>query len=132
MARLCEKSPIPIALDEELIGVNELKQKQQLLDTIRPPFIVLKPTLHGGFYGCDEWIALTNERRIQWWATSALESNIGLNAIAHWFLTKNNDLPQGLGTGSLYANNIQSPWVVYKGMLLWDEDARWNLQPLER
>jgi L-alanine-DL-glutamate epimerase-like enolase superfamily enzyme len=132
MARLCEKSPIPIALDEELIGVNELKQKQQLLDTIRPQFIVLKPTLHGGFYGCDEWIALADERRIQWWATSALESNIGLNAIAHWFLTKKNDLPQGLGTGALYANNIQSPWVVDKGMLLWDEDASWNLQPLQR
>jgi O-succinylbenzoate synthase len=132
MARLCEKSPIPIALDEELIGVNDLVQKRQLLDTIRPQYIVLKPTLHGGFYGCDEWITLAQERKIQWWVTSALESNIGLNAIAHWFLTKKNDLPQGLGTGSLYANNIQSPWVVHKGMLLWDEEGTWNLQPLER
>lgn len=132
MARLCEKSPIPIALDEELIGINDLSQKQQLLNTIRPKYIVLKPTLHGGLYGCDEWITLATDRRIKWWATSALESNIGLNAIAHWILTKKNDLPQGLGTGSLYANNIQSPWVVNKGMLLWDEDAHWNLQALNR
>jgi len=132
MARLCEKSPIPVALDEELIGINDLNEKKRLLDTIHPQFLVLKPTLHGGFYGCDEWIALAENRQMQWWATSALESNIGLNAIAHWFLTKTNDLPQGLGTGSLYANNIPSPWLVHNGMLLWDEEGFWNLQPLER
>ncbi len=109
MAALCDETPIPIALDEELIGVNTREAKEELLDTIRPQFLVLKPSLHGGFAGCDEWIELATERSIGWWITSYLESNIGLNAIAQWAFTKQVDVYQGLGTGQLYTNNIDSP-----------------------
>jgi len=130
MAQLVEKTPIPIALDEELIGIHDLKQKEELLDTIKPHYIVLKPTLHGAFSGCDEWIGLAENRAVGWWATSALESNIGLNTIAQWLLTKKNPLPQGLGTGSLFSNNIASPWVAGAGFLRYDENLRWNLKPL--
>jgi O-succinylbenzoate synthase len=131
MARLVEKTPIAIALDEELIGVHDVKAKQQLLETIKPHFLVLKPTLHGSFSGCDEWISLAEERGIGWWATSALESNIGLNAIAQWLLTKDIIMPQGLGTGALYTNNIPSPWVVEKGMLRFDANLRWELKHVQ-
>lgn len=130
MAKLVEKSPIPIALDEELIGVHEVNQKQLLLDSIRPHYLVLKPSLHGAFSGCDEWIELAEKRKIGWWATSALESNIGLNAIAQWLLTKSFDLPQGLGTGGLFTNNIDSPWVVQSGLLRYDPKLKWNLKPI--
>ncbi len=105
-AALCRESPVPIALDEELIGVNGLAGKKALLDTIRPAFVVLKPALAGGFGGAEEWIRLCRERNIGWWVTSALESNIGLNALAQWTATLNNSMPQGLGTGELYTNNI--------------------------
>ena len=131
MARLIEKTPIPIALDEELIGVHDVKAKQQLLETIKPHFLVLKPTLHGSFCGCDEWIALAEKLGIGWWATSALESNIGLNAIAQWLLTKDITMPQGLGTGALYANNIPSPWVVEQGMLRFDTNLKWELKHVQ-
>ena len=109
MQFLCQISPIPIALDEELIGINSTKQKQELLNTIKPKYIILKPALCGGFSGAEEWIKLAQERNIGWWATSALESNIGLNAISQWVATLNANMPQGLGTGGLFTNNFQSP-----------------------
>lgn len=130
MARLVEKSPIAIALDEELIGVHAREKKALLLDAIQPHYLVLKPTLHGSFTGCDEWIELAQARKIGWWATSALESNIGLNAIAQWVLTKRVELPQGLGTGGLFTNNIESPWIAEAGMLRYDTSLTWNLKPL--
>ena len=130
MARLVEKTPIPIALDEELIGVHDTLAKESLLDAIQPHYLILKPSLHGAFSGCDEWIRLAEARNIGWWATSALESNIGLNAIARWILTKNVSLPQGLGTGSLFTNNIPSPWVAEAGYLRYDSELQWNLKHL--
>lgn len=108
MARLCKKTPIPIALDEELIGIFPFTKKIELLEIIKPQFIILKPGLLGGFVATDEWIDLAEKMNIGWWATSALESNIGLNAIAQWTATKNNPLPQGLGTGMLFENNVES------------------------
>lgn len=108
MARLCRISPIPIALDEELIGINHSAQKQALLEEINPQYIILKPALCGGFSGAAEWIRLAGERCIGWWVTSALESNIGLTALAQWTATLGNPMPQGLGTGQLYTNNLPS------------------------
>ncbi len=118
MRFLTENTPLPIALDEELIGVNNPDKKKQLLETIKPQYIILKPTLHGGITGSNEWIELANNMQIDWWITSALESNIGLNAIAQWCSTFNNLLPQGLGTGALYTNNIDMPLTI-KGDCLW-------------
>lgn len=118
LAQLTQQSPLPIALDEELIGKNSMEDKISLLDSVKPQFIVLKPSLHGGFRGCEEWIGLADERKIGWWVTSALESNIGLNAIAQWCATLDNPLPQGLGTGALYTNNIDMPLSVI-GDCLW-------------
>jgi o-succinylbenzoate synthase len=117
MRALCAHSPIPIALDEELIGIDALDAKGQLLDGIRPPFIILKPSLHGGIEGCREWIRLAEERHIKWWITSALESNIGLSAICQFMAEYDNPLPQGLGTGSLYVNNISSDLRVKQGQI---------------
>lgn len=117
MRLLCESSPIPIALDEELIGVDRREEKIALLETIRPQYLILKPTLHGGLSGSDEWITLAVERGIQWWATSALESNIGLNVIAQWVQKWNPILPQGLGTGGLYINNFPAAWQTNAGQL---------------
>ncbi|SHG36427.1 o-succinylbenzoate synthase [Chryseobacterium vrystaatense] len=108
MALLCAGTPTPIALDEELIGITDRIEKEKLLETIKPQYIILKPALVGGFAGSDEWISLAEERHIDWWITSALESNIGLNAIAQYTFTKNNPMPQGLGTGSLFVNNFES------------------------
>ncbi|MGQ8337197.1 o-succinylbenzoate synthase [Sunxiuqinia sp. A32] len=118
MGKLCDETPIPIALDEELIGINKRDEKEKLLDTIRPQFLVLKPSLHGGIAGCDEWIELANDRSIGWWITSYLESNIGLNAIAQWTYTKQSKMHQGLGTGQLFTNNINSPLEI-RGEQLW-------------
>lgn len=115
MAELCATTPLPIALDEELIGINTPSEKIELLDTIKPQYIILKPSLHGGICGAEEWIRLAEERGIGWWATSALESNVGLNAIAHWCATMQESrpdktpMPQGLGTGMLFTNNIDYP-----------------------
>lgn len=117
MSELCRISPIGIALDEEMIGIHDMEQKASLLKCILPQFIVLKPSLHGGFTGCQEWIQLAEENRIAWWMTSALESSIGLNAIAQFTGTFSDLLPQGLGTGSLYTNNFESSLVVSKGQL---------------
>lgn len=108
MARVCRESPISIALDEELIGTTSADFKAQLLEHIRPAYVILKPSLCGGFSGADEWIAAAQARGIGWWATSALESNIGLEEIAHWVSRKDTHMPQGLGTGQLYSNNVGS------------------------
>lgn len=108
MADLCMKTPVPVALDEELIGITSPEKKKMLLETVMPQYIILKPALVGGFAGSDEWISLAEERNIGWWITSALESNIGLNAIAQYTFTKNNPMPQGLGTGALFVNNFES------------------------
>ncbi|ASW72874.1 mandelate racemase [Chryseobacterium piperi] len=108
MAALCAKTPTPIALDEELIGIIDYKEKEQLLEAINPQYIILKPSLVGGFSGSDEWIRLADEQKIGWWITSALESNIGLNAIAQYTFTKHSKLPQGLGTGGLFTNNFDN------------------------
>ncbi len=118
MEELCTSTPLPIALDEELIGVNDSREKRKLLKTIRPQYIILKPSLHGGITGCTEWIDLAGEMNIGWWITSALESNIGLNSIAQWCSTFKNSSPQGLGTGTLYTNNIGIPLEI-RGERLW-------------
>jgi len=122
MARLCETSPLPIALDEELIGVNTLERKRRLLDTIHPRYIILKPSLHGGVAGCKEWIALARERGIGSWITSALESNVGLNAIAHLAAEVYGPaitMHQGLGTGQLFTDNIDTVPIAISGDKLW-------------
>lgn len=118
MARLSQLSPLPIALDEELIGVHSTSRKKELLETIHPQYIILKPSLHGGLWGSQEWIAAASQLGIGWWITSALESNIGLNAIAQWCATLHNPLPQGLGTGALFTDNIPMPLEV-RGDELW-------------
>ncbi len=128
MAKLCEKSPLDIALDEELIGIHYIEEKKKLLDTIKPKYIILKPSLLGTFSSCDEWCELATDRGIGWWATSALESNIGLNAIAQWTAEKKVKRPQGLGTGGLYTNNIPSPLKVLRGHLRHDPSEKWDLQ----
>lgn len=118
MAKLCASTPLPVALDEELIGINNPDMKRELLETINPQYIILKPSLHGGISGSTEWIELAAGMNIPWWITSALESNIGLNSIAQWCATFNNPLPQGLGTGMLYTNNVPMPLTI-QGDKLW-------------
>jgi len=127
MARLCKETPLPIALDEELIGVFSVTKKEELLQTINPQYIILKPSLVGGLKGSKEWINLANKQNIGWWITSALESNIGLNAIAQWTYTLGNNLPQGLGTGDLFTNNFDSPLIVKKGTLQLEKNNHWNI-----
>jgi L-alanine-DL-glutamate epimerase-like enolase superfamily enzyme len=117
LPELCAQSPIPVALDEELIGTHEFLQKKSLLEKIRPAFIILKPSLHGGFFGCHEWITLAKGANMGWWVTSALESNIGLSAIAQFTAQYNLSIPQGLGTGMIYNNNFSAPLEVFKGQL---------------
>lgn len=124
MAKLCGQTPFPIALDEELIGINHREEKIKLLDTIRPQYIILKPSLHGGISGSEEWIGLAAERGIGSWVTSALESNIGLNAIAQWTATLTPTLPQGLGTGLLFTDNIDYPLHIEGDCLWYDPDAQ--------
>ncbi|MGL5681426.1 MAG: o-succinylbenzoate synthase [Marinifilaceae bacterium] len=126
MAALVSKSPIPIALDEELIGVSDAATKQHMLETIRPHYIILKPALCGGFAGSEEWIRLASALNIGHWATSALESNIGLNAIAQWCATHPNVMPQGLGTGQLYTNNIPSPLYLSGAELGYNPTTAWE------
>jgi O-succinylbenzoate synthase len=126
MAEICKTSPIPVALDEELIGVNLLAEKEKLVSVIKPQYLILKPSLLGGFAATEEWITIANMHKIKWWVTSALESNIGLNAIAQWVKTLNNDLPQGLGTGALYTNNILSPLIV-ENSRLWYKNGSWDI-----
>ncbi|MBF9237274.1 o-succinylbenzoate synthase [Hymenobacter sp. BT683] len=127
LAELCRTSPIPIALDEELIGVSDLTQQTALLDAVRPTYIVLKPTLLGGHAATRRWIALAEARGLGWWITSALESNIGLNAVAQ--LTGEYDVrgfAQGLGTGQLYHNNIAAPLYIEHGSLRFDPHGPWE------
>ena len=126
MAELCRLSPIPVALDEELILCTDIDQKFEILQIIRPQYIIVKPALVGGFSGSLEWIHLANELNISWWVTSALESNIGLNAIAQWTYTLENPLPQGLGTGQLFQNNFSSPLVVQDGSLFYFPESGWQ------
>jgi o-succinylbenzoate synthase len=130
MANLCSKTPLPIALDEELIGVFEDTKKEQLLQKIKPQYIILKPSLIGGFKGSKKWIALAEKQNIGWWVTSALESNIGLNAIAQFTHTLHTNLPQGLGTGGLFTNNITAPLELKKGALFYNNNTKWDLSPL--
>ena len=123
MTSLCAKTPLAIALDEELIGIHELNAKKELLETIKPQYIILKPSLVGGFKASEEWIILAKKMGIDWWATSALESNIGLNAIAQWTASLDTTKYQGLGTGSLYTNNITAPLEIRKGHLWMNDDV---------
>jgi o-succinylbenzoate synthase len=127
MQHLCQKSPIPIALDEELIPHQQFDKKRELLTELRPAYIILKPTLHGGIGGCDEWIAVAENMGIGWWITSALESNIGLNAICQYTANHARNLPQGLGTGAIYQNNIESPLTVSDGYIFYDNSRNWNI-----
>ena len=126
MARLCEQSPVPIALDEELIGLTHESQREELLRKLRPAYLIFKPSLIGGMAVCDHWIELCREQQVDWWITSALESNVGLNAIAQYTYVLNNPLPQGLGTGGLFTNNIPSPLKVERGALHYDPNLKWG------
>lgn len=127
MAELCANSPVPIALDEDLIGQNTRDAKEDLLDELKPKYIVIKPSLAGGWNAAGEWIDLAKARGIGWWITSALESSIGLNAVAQWTATKGVTLPQGLGTGQVYRDNIRSPLYVEGGELRYRPEGEWDL-----
>lgn len=130
MQSLCKKSPIPVALDEELISHQLIDGKRKILEEIQPRYIILKPSLHGGIGGCEEWIDLATRMGIGWWITSALESNIGLNAICQYTASHQLSLPQGLGTGAIYQNNIDSPLTVSHGQIFLDNSKSWNLESL--
>lgn len=126
MADLCRTTPFPIALDEELIGVFTLEEKEKLLSEIQPQYIILKPSFIGGFKGTKEWIDLAEKFKIGWWITSALESNVGLNAISQWTFVQKSKMPQGLGTGALYTNNIDCPLEVSEGQLWYNASKKWE------
>ena len=126
MEELCRKSPIPVAFDEELVGKTSPDDKRSLLERLRPQFIVLKPTLHGGLSGCKDWISVAESLGIGWWITSALESSVGLNAICQFTANYRPSNPQGLGTGAIYENNFASPLVVRDGTILYNKDAAWE------
>lgn len=126
MAKVCKGSPILVALDEELIGVPE-NRMMELLSGIQPAFIILKPSMLGGIQKCEQWINAAKENEIGWWATSALESNIGLNAIAQWVFVKDNPLKQGLGTGGLYTENVPSPLYIANGDLGFNPKEKWGI-----
>jgi len=130
LADLCSKSPVPVALDEELIGIHDRTEKRMLIETIRPSYLVIKPGLLGGFRQAEEWIGLSAGLGLGYWITSALESNIGLNAIAQWCHTLGGELHQGLGTGQLYLNNIPGPLRVNDGRLSYDPSGTWDLKNL--
>jgi len=131
MAKLCKETPLPIALDEELIGVFNTSDKENLIEEIKPQYIILKPSLIGGFQGTKEWINLAEKNQIGWWITSALESNIGLNAIAQFTYLQNNSMPQGLGTGGLFTNNIESPLQVKGENLNYNPQLTWETQQIK-
>jgi O-succinylbenzoate synthase len=128
MALLCEQSPLPIALDEELIGVFDVTKKENIIQTIQPQYVILKPSLVGGIKGSTEWISIAESNNIDYWVTSALESNVGLSAISQWTYKLNTKLPQGLGTGGLYTNNIESPLEVKKGELHYNSELSWDFK----
>ncbi len=127
MSRLCRESPVPIALDEDLIGLKTAEEIEKLLTRVQPQYIVLKPSLLGGFAKSRLFIALAGQKGIGWWVTSALEGNIGLNAIAQWTFLLDNPMPQGLGTGQLFKNNVSSPLYIEKAQLKFDTENRWDL-----
>ncbi len=126
MALLCEKTPLKIALDEELIGIFSVPQRKRMLQIIKPQYIILKPSLIGGFHNASNWIMFADKNQIGWWMTSALESNVGLNAISQYTYTKKTNMLQGLGTGSLFTNNFDSPLTVKNGTLHYDLNRNWN------
>ncbi len=130
MAALCANSPIPIALDEELIGVTDDSQREYIVNTLKPTYIIIKPSLIGGFSQAEKWISLTSGTSTGWWLTSALESNIGLNALAQWVASLKPAMPQGLGTGQLYTNNIPSPLCIEKDKLFYKPSNFWDLNAL--
>ncbi len=132
MAKLCKLSPIEIALDEELIGVWNKELKHQLLESIKPHYIILKPSLLGGIKKSEEGIKIAEDCKVGWWVTSALESNIGLNAIAQWAYQLNSSLPQGLGTGKLFENNISSPLIIKNAKLYHDPEMVWDLNAISQ
>ncbi len=128
MQELCRQSPIPISLDEELIGIETHDQKLEMLSRLKPQFITLKPTLHGGISGCKDWIEVAHQLDIGWWLTSALESNVGLNAICQFTGNYRISIPQGLGTGSIYKNNFIGPLHVSGGNMLMNSSHKWNIE----
>lgn len=132
MAELCARSPVPIGLDEDLIGLNTRDAKVDLLDNVKPQYIVIKPSLVGGWAATQEWIDLAKARNIGWWITSALESSIGLNAIAQYTATLNVSMPQGLGTGNVYTNNIPSPLLAERGALHYRPEEAWDMSSFAR
>lgn len=125
MAEICRESPVKIALDEELIGCRGYDDQARLLDKVMPGYVILKPSLCGGFQAANRWISLAKERETGWWATSAMESNVGLNAIAQWVAAFKPDMPQGLGTGMIYENNILSPLRLDGDRLTSDPAGKW-------
>lgn len=131
MVDICQKSPIPVVLDEELIGIKSA-DKEFIIEKIKPAYIILKPSLLGGFKQSEEWILLAEKHQVKWWITSALEANIGLNVIAQWTYTLNSELPQGLGTGQLYHNNIPSPLEIRDAKLFYETKNAWNLSAILR
>lgn len=130
LREISEQSPIPIALDEELIGVTDITMRKKLLQASKVPYLILKPTLHGGLHSSKEWIQLAEENNMGWWITSALESNVGLNAICQLAAEYPIVIPQGLGTGQLYDDNIESPLTVRDGSIYSDNNKVWNLETL--
>ena len=126
MAFFCERSPLAIALDEELINVPD-SEKEKMIELIDPEYIILKPSLIGGVKKCEDWIDIAEKSNVKWWATSALESNIGLNAIAQWVYKKTTNMKQGLGTGKLFSNNISSPYIIEEGQLKYSTENKWDL-----
>ena len=127
MSELCISSPIPIALDEELIGINSVEDKIKLIEEIKPQYIIIKPSLIGGFKSSQEWINIL-PNSTKYWVTSALESNVGLSAISQWVYTLNCSLPQGLGTGSLFSNNFSSPLSIKNAKLHYNKNNNWNIK----
>ncbi len=130
MAVLCEKSPIPIALDEELIGRNSEEERRSLLAHIQAQYLILKPSLLGGFKASSSWIELAEKNNTRWWVTSALESNIGLNAIAQWVASLDTSIPQGLGTGQVFSNNFTAPLQIKNAALHYNQDQSWDVKAL--
>ncbi len=126
MKALCQLPAIPIALDEELIGIRHKEEKIALLNTIKPQYIILKPSLIGGIAATLEWVQIAESLNIGWWMTSMLESNIGLNAICQLADYLQVQIPQGLGTGQLYHNNIDSPLTIEKGEIYYDQNKNWG------
>ena len=130
MRRLCQAAILPIALDEELIGIFSGEQQKELLDAIRPQYIILKPSLLGGFKNSEPWMQWARDLRIEYWITSALESNIGLNAIAQWTAGLSISMPQGLGTGGLFTNNFKSPLRVKNASLSYVPSHSWDMETI--